>query len=151
MVLGEQNRRHTAGWYAGAAVFWLLAAWLVTVGLSSIVPQIFWPAGDPQNTGSCAADLRVLKQELLQRTTESMSQAPTSGDRDELTTWLDAWDERLRVARSGCNAKEQGAWDELTRLRHGMRALVDRFDHEQAPRLRKLEALLGTDAEAHAP
>lgn len=147
----SEQRRHSAGWWVGAAVFWLLTAWLITVGLSSIIPQIFQPGGAPDGAGSCANELRRLKQELLERTSASMAAAPAPGERDALTQWLLAWDERMRVVRPTCNQRELSAWDDLSRLRHGMRSLVDRFDHEQAARVRRLDALLGTTSGAQAP
>jgi transposase-like protein len=133
--------QHNAGWYVGAAVFWLLAAWLITVGLSSIIPQIFTP-GSGRAGGSCVNTLRDLKDSLLERTSESMARAHSGAERAELTDWLLQWDERMRGARPTCNKSELTAWDELSRLRHGMSGLVDRFDREQSARVKNLDALL---------
>lgn len=146
------KKRHSAGWYAGATAFWLLTAWLITVGLSSIIPQIFWPTASSTKRGeSCAPELQGLRNELLSRTSESIAAAPLPGDRDALRTWLAAWDARLGTARAGCTDKERTAWDELARLRHGLSALVERFDREQAPHIEKLDALLGPSADTRAP
>jgi hypothetical protein len=139
-VLTEKAQQN-AGWYVGAAVFWLLAAWLVTVGLSSIIPQIFTPGATRGGT-SCVSDLRELKDTLLERTSESMARAHSTAERTELTEWLLAWDARMRAARPNCTKAELTAWDELSRLRHGMAGLVDRFDHEQAARVRALDRWL---------
>ena len=133
-------------------MFWLLSAWIITVGLSSIIPQIFHPeASHAAGTGSCAAQLRALKGELLDRTSSAIARAPQRGERDMLTEWLARWDDRLLAAKPDCTKEELAAWDELSRLRHGMRSLVDRFDHEQAPRVRKLDALVGTLPDTKAP
>jgi hypothetical protein len=148
----SQAKQHSAGWYAGAAVFWLLSAWIITVGLSSIIPQIFHPeASHAAGTGSCAAQLRGLTGELLTRTSAAIARAPQKGERETLTEWLARWDDRLLAAKPDCTKHELPAWDELSRLRHGMRGLVDRFDHEQAPRVRKLDALVGALPDAQAP
>jgi hypothetical protein len=136
-----EKTRHNAGWYGGAAVFWLLTAWMITVGLSSIIPQIFPPPARGGGT-SCAPALRELKVELLERTSQGMSRAHSSTERNQLTEWLSAWDSRMRATRPTCNKAELTAWDELSRLRFGMRGLVDRFDHEQAARVKALDALL---------
>jgi hypothetical protein len=138
------------GWYAGAAAFWLLAAWLVAVGLSAIIPQIFWPSGEASADGTCEPALRTLERELLSRASQGMAAAPAAGERESLERWLQDWDHRLLVARPTCNQTEQRAWAELLRLRHGMHALVERFDRDEAPRIRKLEALLSPGAEASA-
>lgn len=140
------NRRN-AGWYVGAAAFWLLAAWLTTVGLSSIIPQIFGPSGSAAQSGSCAPTLETLKGELLSKLSQSLGAAPAPADRENLEKWLQDWDHRLSVTRGTCTPPEQRAWTELSRLRHGMHSLVERFDREEAPRIRKLEALLSAGAE----
>jgi hypothetical protein len=148
--LAEVGKRRSTGWYAGAAAFWLLALWLVVVGLSSIIPQIFWPSGNAAAEGSCESALRGLERELLGRTSQSMAEAPAPRGRDDLEKWLRDWDHRLSLTRPTCNQGEQPAWAELLRLRHGMRALVERFDRDEAPRIRKLEALLSADADTGA-
>ena len=96
--------------------------------------------------GSCEPSLLKLQGELLSRASESMAAAATADERQDLEKWLRDWDHRLSVARPTCNQSEQAAWAELLRLRHGMHGLVERFDREEAPRIRKLEALLSTGA-----
>jgi hypothetical protein len=147
----SEKSRHSVGWYGGAAVFWLLTAWLITVGLSSIIPQIFTPAVHGASNDSCAAELRTLERELLERTSQSMANAPVAGEREALTEWLLGWDRRLEATRASCNKGEQTSWTELSRLRHGMRSLVDRFDQEQAARIRQIEKTLGPAPGAEAP
>lgn len=162
--MSADKPRHSAGWYAGALVFWLLSAWLITVGLSSIIPQIFWPAGDVRNDAqSCGAALRELRHELLDRASQHIAHTPSAreravdstSDRDALLTWFDHWDERLFQARPACREEERAAWTELGRLRHGMQALIERFEREEAPRIERLEQLLGTadarGSSAHEP
>jgi hypothetical protein len=146
--LREARSQRSAGWYVGAAAFWLLAVWLITVGLASIIPQIFWPSGEAAAQGSCAPSLRGLSEELLRQTSQSMAAAASHGDREKLEAWLADWDHRLLLARPTCNHQEQPAWAELLRLRHGMHALIERFDRDEAPRIRKLDALLSSGAEA---
>ena len=60
--------RHNAGWYVGAACFWLIGAWLVWTGLSSIIPQIFAsdvPAERTVPEGSCGEQFAALRERLL--------------------------------------------------------------------------------------
>jgi hypothetical protein len=150
----SEAKQHSVGWYVGAGVFWLLCAWLITVGLSSIIPQIFHPErSHAAASGSCAQALRMLEGELLAHTSRAIARAPKPGERDALTEWLAKWDARLDAAKPNCKQAELTAWDELARLRHGMRGLVDRFDREQAPRVHKLDALVGPvpDSAAEAP
>lgn len=142
--MGTEKSKHSAGWYAGALVFWLLSVWLTTVGLSSIIPQIFWPNGDARSdAASCRPALRELRDELLARMSATIASASSENDRPELLAWFDRWDKRLYEARSACAADENDAWVELVRLRHGMQALVERFERDQAPRIERLDRLLG--------
>jgi len=150
-----EKSQHSAGWYAGALVFWLLSAWLTTVGLSSIIPQIFWPNGDAHSdAASCRPALRELRDELLARTSRSIASASSDTERPVLLAWFDRWDKRVYEARSACTGDENDAWVELVRLRHGMQGLVERFEREQSPRIERLELLLGRqaseDGKAHA-
>lgn len=137
----------------GAAVFWLIAFWLVFVGLSSIIPAIFWPAAEASanDQGSCTEALQSLQTELLERASQSVAAMPGPGDREALASWLEAWDHRLQGATASCNETERKAAAELSRLRFGMSGLIQRFDREQTPHLRKIDALLGTRAAAPAP
>jgi len=149
----EGSKRRSLGWYVGAAVFWLIALWIVTVGLASIIPEIFWPGGHASATaqGSCADALRALEQELMARSSQSVAQAAGLGEREELWAWLEAWDRRLQGETAACTENERKAATELSRLRFGMSGLIQRFDREQTPHIRKIDALLGTTALAPAP
>lgn len=154
--MSPEKSQHSAGWYAGALVFWLLSAWLITVGLSSIIPQIFWPAGEEQSANeACRPTLRTLRRELLDRATTSIAHAPAPRDgaseRDALLSWFEQWDQRLFRVRPSCREDdERAAWTELGRLRHGMQALIERFEREEAPRIERLDQLLGKLDEARA-
>ncbi len=142
------ERKHSAGWYAGALVFWLLCAWLITVGLSSIIPQIFWPAGDVRaEAGSCAPNLRQLRRELAEHMSDAFARAPGyAAER----AWFERWDGELARARPACQPSEREAFSELNRLRYGMQTLLERFEREQAPRMQRLDELLGAAQEARA-
>jgi hypothetical protein len=150
--LGAEKSQHSAGWYAGALVFWLLSAWLATVGLSSIIPQIFWPSGDVQLStdgtaaSTCRPALRELRSSLLARTSQSIA-SPSSDTRDEeLLAWFTNWDRQLFQAKPTCQDDERAAWTELTRLRHGMQGLIERFEREEAPHIQRLDQLLDEPA-----
>jgi hypothetical protein len=138
--LSAQKSRHSAGWYAGALVFWLLCAWLITVGLSSIIPQIFSPVGDPApEASSCAPALRSLRAELLEHVGRSFSQS----QKEDVRAWFADWDRRLYRARPSCTEGERPAFTELNRLRYGLGALSERFEREELPHLERLDELLG--------
>jgi hypothetical protein len=148
--LGEARNRRSTGWYAGAAAFWLLAAWLIAAGLSSIIPQIFWPSGEAAVEGSCESSLRALQRELLEYASASIAQAPSAHDQAKRESWLVDWDHRLALSRPSCTPREQKAWAELMRLRHGLEGLIERFERDEVPRLHKFEAFLSAGADPRA-
>jgi hypothetical protein len=146
--LSAEKSKRSAGWVAGALVFWLLSAWLITVGLSSIIPQIFSPAGEPEaDAASCGPVLRDLRDELLAHVSRSF--AAPEASREATREWFDTWDLRLFRARPSCTEPEQGAWTELNRLLHGLAALTERFERDERPHLQRLDQLLGAPAAAH--
>ncbi|HEX5656619.1 MAG TPA: hypothetical protein VFX59_05460 [Polyangiales bacterium] len=139
--MSAQKSRHSAGWYAGALVFWLLCAWLITVGLSSIIPQIFSPVGDPSaEADTCAPALRTLRAELLERVGGTIAKPRKQDD-----AWFTDWDRRLYRARPSCTEGERAAFTELNRLRYGLGALSERFEREELPHLERLDELLGPE------
>lgn len=147
--MAADRTQRSAGWYAGAFLFWLLAAWLATVGLSSLIPQIFGPAFRSARTGgSCAEDLRDLNDELLNKVGEQLKAARKPGTRDTLEPLFSDFDRRLMHTKLSCTEREQAAFTELSRLRHGIAALLERFDREQLPHVRKLHALLNEQGAA---
>lgn len=135
-------------------MFWLLAAWLTTVGLSSIIPQIFWPGGAAQGArGACTPALRELRRELLARASEDIARASAAdpAQREARLAWFESWDQRLFRTLPGCREQEErAAIAALGRLRHGLQALLERFQREQAPRIELLEQLLGKDGMARS-
>lgn len=122
-------------------MFWLLSAWLATVGLASLVPQIFGPAYSAAGSGtSCAQDLHDLTGELLDRVAEHIKGARRAGPRDTLDAFFTAFDRRMMQVKPACTEPERAAFAELSRLRHGMASLVERFEREELPHIRNLDA-----------
>jgi hypothetical protein len=147
-VSREKNRRN-AGWFVGAGLFWLIAIWLITVSLSAIIPQVFREDGAGAPTNACGPSLVTLKGELLGRLTDEMTRV--GDDRTELVRWLSVRDARLAAMTSSCGKDGRKAMTELARLRHGLYATVLRLDREQAPRIRKIDTLLGHSPAASMP
>jgi hypothetical protein len=143
--LSADSTQRSAGWYAGALVFWLLAAWLAIVGLSSLVRQIFGPSFRDAKTGvSCAPELHDLTSELLDHAGEWIKARPVEDPRDTLATYFSDFDRRLMHAKSSCNDHERAAFAELSRLRHGVDGLLEHYAREQLPQVRKLHAFFGS-------
>lgn len=141
--MGADGTQRSVGWYAGALAFWLIAAWLAVVGLSSLVPQIFGPSFGAARSGeSCAEDLHDLTDELLDHAGDWLKGHPERNTRDKLQAYFADFDRRLMHTKLSCNESERAAFTELSRLRHGVSALLERFDGEELPHVRKLNELL---------
>lgn len=124
-------------------MFWLIAAWLAVVGLSSLVPQIFGPPFRRAASGeSCAEDLHDLSEELLDRTGDWLKGHPERNTRDKLQAYFADFDRRLMHTKLSCTENERAAFTELSRLRHGVSALLERFEREELPHVRRLNELL---------
>jgi hypothetical protein len=124
-------------------MFWLIAAWLCVVGLSSLVPQIFGPSFQAARSGgSCAADLHDLTDELLDQAGDWLKGHPERDTHDKLQAYFKDFDRRLMQTKLSCNESERAAFTELSRLRHGISALLERFEREELPHVRKLNELL---------
>jgi hypothetical protein len=144
--------KRSVGWICGAVVFWALTAWLILAGVGSIVPQIFWPATALSGSGTgCAMALRDLSQELLAHTANTIKNASSPAAPDAQTVWFREFDERLENTGPLCTQDEQSALHELLRVRHGLSALLERFEREDAPRTRALDAMLADEVHRGAP
>lgn len=122
-------------------MFWLLAAWIIVVGLSSLIPQIFGPSAGAAPTGtSCGAELQDLTRELLEVAGDWLKSAPERGTRDTLDGYFADFDRRLMQTKLSCTESERPAFVELSRLRHGVGAELERFDREEQPHVQKLRA-----------
>lgn len=142
--MSADSTQRSAGWYAGALAFWLLAAWITAVGLSSLVPQIFGPPFRAAGSGvSCAPELHDLTSELLERTGDWIKARPGSDPRDTLGAYFSDFDRRLMQAKPSCTESERAAFTELSRLRHGLGGMLERYAREQQPHVRKLHAFFG--------
>lgn len=125
-------------------MFWLLATWLAVVGLASLIPQIFGPAfGAAQSGDSCAEDLNDLTDELLDHAGDWLKGHRRPGPHDTLEAFLSDFDRRLMQTKSSCTESERAAFTELSRLRHGVAGLLERFAREELPHVRKLDAFFG--------
>ena len=145
--MSADSTQRSAGWYAGALAFWLLAAWLTVVGLSSLIPQIFGPPFRAAKSGvSCGPELHDLTGELLDNTGAWIKASPEHGSHDTLATYFSDFDRRLMHAKSSCTEQERAAFVELSRLRHGVGGLLERYAREQLPQVRKLHAFFGSPA-----
>ena len=114
-------------------------AYLIVVGLASVVPQVFWPPrGDVDPSISCADGLRSLRGELLSRAGERVA-AGGGTDGEALRRWLRRWDLSHRALEARCTGPERRAWRLLGQLRQRLQGTLERFDAEEGELARALD------------
>jgi len=138
-------------------VYWLLCAFVVIAGVSSVVPQVFWPARRVSSrTEPCAETLRSLERDLSSFASDRVASPATGNDR-QLRRWLDGWDQRYASAEPQCTGTEERAYRVLGRLRYSTEGLLRRHAREAGPLAREVASVLGEpvvappSTPAHAP
>ena len=133
-------------------MFWLLTAWLVFVGLSSIIPQLFGHESGASTLpdAACLPTLQDLRHGLLERGAESVEHLGDETSHAHLNVWLAEFDAKLMALKPKCIGSSRKAWRELLRLRHGLSASLDRLESEQTARMHYLDTMF-SGAPANAP
>ena len=124
------------------AFFGLIVAYLIGVGLVSVIPQIFWPEQVelPQDL-SCREGLSQLREELLSYSSGRV-RSP-DGVAAGFGPFFDNWDNRHVALESRCaSGNEQDAWELLGRLRQRVQGTLERYDREEAELARALDSTL---------
>jgi len=104
-------------------------AYLLGVGLLSVIPQIFYPAqADLPEDLSCGEGLDELRAELLDRAGERV--AAGGSDTRDLRAWLVDWDARYHGLESRCDGDQYQRWTLVGRLRRRIEGTLERFDRE---------------------
>jgi hypothetical protein len=114
-------------------------AYLILVGIGSVVPQVFWPAKatiDPAIT--CDEGLRDLRAELLAFAGEHVARGG-SADRDAVRNFLGPWDLRHRGLEARCEGDERDAWVLLGQMRERLQGTLYRFDAEEGALARAVD------------
>jgi hypothetical protein len=114
-------------------------AYLIIVGVASVVPQVFWPpkaAIDPAIT--CADGLRDLRAELLAFAGEHVTRGG-SEDHETVRNFLGPWDLRHRGLEARCEGDERDAWVLLGRMRERLQGTLGRFDAEEGALARAVD------------
>lgn len=130
-----------------AALYWMVAVYVIAAGFISVVPQIFWPSAasgvaPAEATRDCPGALRALHSDLLSGAGDR-TRDPGS---DPIAPFLERWDERYRALEAPCG--DLPSYALLERLRYGVEEHLLRFEAEQAPlaaeTLRAIEADTGS-------
>ncbi len=117
-------------------------AYLVGVGLISVIPQVFWPeAAELPTSLSCADGVRELRDELLSFASDHVARAG-SDDSREMRPFFERWDLRHRALEARCEGEEADAWVQLGQTRERLEATLQRFDAEEGALARQVDHTL---------
>ncbi|HJL15713.1 MAG TPA: hypothetical protein RMH99_08660 [Sandaracinaceae bacterium LLY-WYZ-13_1] len=137
----DRGRSRIIGRGIATALVVALLGYLIVVGFTSVVPQVFWPEGAAMPASvSCTEGLRDLRGELLGRAGDRV--ASGGGDHEALRAWLAGWDRRHLGLEDRCEGEAHGAWEQLGRLRQRLQATLERFDADEGQLARDLNHTL---------
>lgn len=138
-----RGRSRRVGRGIATAVVGALLAYLIGVGMFSVVPQVFWPEHEALDESvTCTDGLLDLRSRLLARAGDRVA---AGGGRDgaALRRWLRDWDDRHLALESRCTgAEQQRAWRLLGQLRQRVQATLERFDADEGELARDLDRTL---------
>lgn len=143
---GDRRNRSQAGLGRRIATVVVGSAlvYIVTVGVISVVPQVFWPETatlDPSIT--CAEGLRDLRAELLTFAGEHVANGGSERDDEVVDRFLRPWDLRHRGLEARCTGEERNTWELLGRMRQRLESTLARFDAEEGALARAVDHDLG--------
>lgn len=144
---GDSGSRSQSG--LGRRIATVLVAsgltYLVTVGIVSVVPQVFWPEGDAIDPSiTCAGGLRDLRDKLLAFAGEHVARGGSTDDTVE--AFLAPWDRRYRGLEERCVGDEHDAWVLVGRLRERLQGTLARFDAQEGALARDMDRALARGA-----
>lgn len=118
-------------------------AYLIGVGLYSVIPQVFFPESTPPPDDlSCANGLNGLRDELLSEAGARVEETPN--DPADLHGWLREWDRRHTGLESRCTGDEHDGWILLGQLRQRLEGTLERYDREEGELARAFDQILST-------
>jgi len=110
------------------AIYSVALAYLVVVGFSSVIPQVFWPESDDAFDLDCTDGLQLLADELEQLRLTYLSGEDT--DPARLRETLTDWDPRLNALAKRCDEERV---ELLRRYRYRVELNLQRYMREDAP------------------
>ena len=123
----KKNRSRRLGRGIANTVVVAGLAYLTLSGLTSVIPQIFWPErAELDASVTCEGGLRDLRSELLARAGERV--AAGGGARHDLSPWLLDWDRRHLALEARCSGELARSWNLLGRLRERLESDLVRYD-----------------------
>ncbi len=142
----------------GAAVFWLMAVFVIGASTRSVVSALY---GKPEPASAsasasdelrCAQGLRELSRVLHD---QAAAELRLPRDRSRMAHWLAAWDRRYVALEQPCASLSSTRRD-LFKLREHIEALLHQHEREGLPLTESIERALDrvsptADGSAHTP
>lgn len=144
--MSPTEQRSGLGRRLAIGIYSVALAYLVIVGFSSVIPQVFWPERDDSFDVDCADGLELLRDELEELRLAYLATNET--DPTPLRQALAAWDLRLNALATRCDEDQVHL---LNRYRHRVELRLDKFMREDAPLANRVTEALEAPAPSASP
>ncbi len=127
-------------------MYTIALAYLVIVGFTSVIPQVFWPASDESFDLECSEGLQLLHHEVDQVRLEYLKSNET--DPTALRNTLSAWDLRLNALAKRCDEEPV---ELLRRYRYRVELRLEKFMRDDAPLANQVTETIGPEPDTPSP
>ena len=114
--------------------------YLVIVGFTSVIPQVFWPASDDSFDLGCGDGLELLRHEVDELRLAYLSSNET--DPTALRSTLSSWDLRLNALAKRCDDEPV---ELLRRYRYRVELRLEKFMRDDAPLANQVTETIGPE------
>jgi hypothetical protein len=146
--LPPKTKGNSLGRWLVIAIYSIALSYLVVVGFTSVIPQVFWPARDDSFDVSCSEGLSLLYDELDELRLDYLSSNVV--DLETLREELEPWDLRLNALDPRCNADKVQL---LRKYRYHVELNLEEYMREDAPLANRVAEMLSSTPEQtpHTP
>lgn len=127
-------------------IYVIALSYLVIVGFTSVIPQVFWPASDDSFGLECSDGLELLRHEVDELRLAYLSSNET--DPTALRNTLRAWDLRLNALAKRC---EKEPVELLRRYRYRVELRLEKFMRDDAPLANQVTETIGPEPDTPSP
>jgi hypothetical protein len=127
-------------------IYVIALSYLVIVGFTSVIPQVFWPASDDSFDLECGDGLELLRHEVDELRLAYLSSNET--DPTALRSTLGSWDLRLNALAKRCDEEPV---ELLRRYRYRVELRLDNFMRDDAPLANQVTETIGPTPDAPTP
>lgn len=142
----RKEQRGGLGRRLAIGIYTVALAYLVIVGFTSVVPQVFWPKTDDAFDLGCHDGLELLRDEVDDVRLAYLSENET--DPTALRNAFDSWDLRLNTLAERCDEEQVGL---LRRYRYRVELRLEKFMREDAPLANRVSEAIGPTSDPQRP